>query len=64
MIHDVITAAQLIIYAALAWSALAGILVASAVVALAGAVTGLWARIGTSRRATIEADGQLTLHQT
>lgn len=61
MIHDVITAAQLIMYAALAWSALVGILVATAVVALAGAVTGLWARIG--RRAAMEADSQLTSHQ-
>ncbi|WP_405476444.1 hypothetical protein [Streptomyces sp. NBC_00009] len=48
MIHDLITTAQLVLYAALAWSAVAGILVASVAVALAGAVTGLWVRI--SRR--------------
>ncbi|UDM00048.1 hypothetical protein [Streptomyces longhuiensis] len=51
MIHDLITTAQLVLYASLAWSAVAGILVASVIVALAGAVTGLWARIGTGRRA-------------
>ncbi|MGW6747603.1 hypothetical protein [Streptomyces sp. NPDC055006] len=46
MIHDAITTAQLVLYASLAWSAVAGIVIASVVVALAGAVTGMWADQG------------------
>ncbi|MFE4574079.1 hypothetical protein ACFRLW_18340 [Streptomyces sp. NPDC056728] len=46
MIHDLITTAQLVLYASLAWSAVAGALITSVVVALAGAVTGMWADRG------------------
>ncbi|WP_405634411.1 hypothetical protein OHB53_09530 [Streptomyces sp. NBC_00056] len=54
IIHDLADAALTVLYGALAWSVIAGAIITSAVIALAGAITGMWTRIGRHKRAPAE----------